>query len=401
MNEQQTRRLPRVIGAFQGDGRGWTLLSVAAGWFLTVGSLLTVPALLPFIRAAFSVSNTTAGIAVSIMWLVYALFQFPAGLLTDRVGERAVLLPGLVVLGLGVVAFSLAPTFVVLLVTVGAIGIGAGLFATPRVTLLSRTFPDNDGAALGIVMATGNVGAAVLPAAAGVAAAAIGFQHGVLFAAPLFAVAVVAAVRSIPHADPNAADPTSPLRLARTLAEAIASRRTALATIAVTLTFFSFQGISAFLTTYLTVVEGLSPGSAAALFGLLFAVAAVVQPLAGGLADRVGDRPVLISITAIYALLLASVPFVGPPVVPFVVVLLGVQRGATPVAMAYLSAVLPPDVRGSGFGLLRMIFTGIASTGAIFVGIFADTHRFRLAFLLLAVLVTVATGCYALLPPRE
>ncbi|MFB6299010.1 MAG: MFS transporter, partial [Halobacteriales archaeon] len=56
------------------------------------------------------------------------------------------------------------------------------------------------------------------------------------------------------------------------------------------------------------------------------------------------------------------------------------------------------DIRGSGYGLLRTIFTGVASSAAVVVGFLADADRFDTAFLLLAGLAVLATGCFFLLP---
>ncbi|KPN31004.1 major facilitator superfamily protein [Halolamina pelagica] len=117
------------------------------------------------------------------------------------------------------------------------------------------------------------------------------------------------------------------------------------------------------------------------------------------MADRTNERVVLIAITAVYALLLVGLVLTGERLLlSVVVVLLGTQRGSTPVATAYIAAGLPADIRGSGYGLLRTVFTSVSSLGAIVVGAFADAALFDAAFLLLAGLAVVATGCYMLLP---
>lgn len=400
MSNTIQNQLRRTVADLHGDGRGWSIVAVAVGWFLVVGTMLTVPAVLPNIKAEFALSNTGAGIAVTVMWLVYGVCQFPAGLLTDKVGERWMLVASMALGGLTAASFAVSPSFLAFVVSGGLFGIVGGLFATPRVTLLSREFPESSGTAIGLVMAMGNIGAALLPAAVGIIAAAIGWRFGFGMAIPIFAVAFLALWIAIPGGTTGADEARQSVRelLPRVLVQ-LRTREILLVTAGVTLTFFTFQGMTAFLTTYLISVKGIAGSTAALLYGGLFAVAAVMQPIAGRLSDETNERVVLIAITGVYVLLLVALVLSGRFVfLAAAVVLLGTQRGATPVATAYLAAALPEEIRGGGYGLLRTVFTGVASMGAVVVGLFADAELFDAAFLLLAVLAALATGCYVLLP---
>ena len=413
-------RIGALTRALAGDGRGWTLSSVAFGWFLVVGTMLALPAVLPFVKETYGIDNATAGLAVTLLWIAYTATQFPAGLLTDRLGERTVLVMGLTVGCAGVGLLAGAPVFLVFLAACVVLGLGNGLYPTPRVTTLSATYPEHDSTALGFVMAAGNVGGAVLPFAVGAIAVAVGWQFGYLLAVPLFVVGGLALWVTAPRrtassevepadvadsADADGEDGATPTDdsdgLVHRLLAAVRDRRVMLIAVAVSLTFFTFQGLTAFLTTYLVSVKGIAPGAAATLFGLLFTVAAVSQPLAGYAASEIGDRVVLVSITAFYALVLAALPFAGGAAVPLLVAVLGTQRGTVPVVNAYVAAVLPPDVRGAGYGLLRTIFTGVAATGAVVVGVLADADLFDEAFFVLGALAAIAAGAYVVLPARD
>src|SRR6056297_4051038 len=83
----------------RGDGRGWVLVTVAGGWFFTLGLRFVIPALLPRIKDTFGVGNAAAGLAVTVVWLTYAGMQLPAGAMVDRVGERKLLTASLLVAG--------------------------------------------------------------------------------------------------------------------------------------------------------------------------------------------------------------------------------------------------------------------------------------------------------------
>lgn len=393
-------RLRRTVSELHGDGRGWSIVAIAMGWFLVVGTMLSVPAVLPDIKIEFALSNTEAGVAVTIMWFVYGACQFPAGLLTDLIGERRMLLSAMALGGFTVASFALSPSFIGFVLTAGVFGVVGGLFATPRVTLLSRQFPEDSGTAIGLVMSFGNVGAALLPAGIGVVAAIAGWRFGFTAVIPIFLAAFFAIYLVIPRGNGgDGVDRHSVRELLPRVFTELRNREILLVTAGVTLTFFTFQGMTAFLTTYLTAIKGLDGGTAAIVYGGLFAVAAVMQPLSGRFADLTNERIVLVTITGAYVLFLVLVVLSNRFVFLLpVVVLLGTQRGGTPVATAYLANALPEDIRGGGYGLLRTVFTGVSSTGAIVVGLFADAELFDEAFLLLAGLAALSTGCYLLLP---
>jgi len=59
------------------DGRGWVLVVVSAGQFLSIGIRVVFPALLPRTRDEFLLTNTTAGVLVSLLWVSFATAQLP------------------------------------------------------------------------------------------------------------------------------------------------------------------------------------------------------------------------------------------------------------------------------------------------------------------------------------
>lgn len=68
--------------------------------------------------------------------------------------------------------------------------------------------------------------------------------------------------------------------------------------------------------------------------------------------------------------------------------------GVGPLNNAYLVAVLPADVEGVSYGLLRTVYLGSGATGSVAVGAFADADLF------LGGLTAVVFGLYVLLPSR-
>jgi predicted MFS family arabinose efflux permease len=404
------RSLRDALAPLRGDGRGWILLTVAAGWLFTLGLRFLVPTLLPQVKAAFTLDNAAAGLAVTIIWGCYALMQFPAGLLTDRIGERTVLAASLAGSAASLALLAAAPLFVVFLLGAAAFGIGSGLYGPARGMSLSKAFPGHDGAAFGITLAAGSLGSAVIPLVAGTAVGALGWRLLVGGTTPAFlAVAALAWVTlpepidSATRSDGGRPADTAPslTTVLHSLPRALGNRNVLLASVAVTFYLFAFQGLTAFLPTYLVTHEGIGQSLAGLIFALLFVGGAVCQLAVGTAADRYGARPVLVGVAGVAVVTLLAVPAVdGRLAWGVLVFLLGTRMALAPVTNAYIVARLPADVQGAAWGFLRTCLFLVGSTGSLFVGAMADAGRFDAAFLALGGVTAVAVGCYAGLSPR-
>lgn len=394
-------RLRRTGAALRGGGRGRLLAVVAAGWLLVLGARVVLPALMPRVRATFALDNAAVGLLLSLVWAAYALTQFPAGLLLDRFGERRVLVASVLATAAGALGLTLAPTFALFALGGALFGVGAGLYAPPRVTVLSRAYPERDSTALGVTFAVGNVGAATLPVVAAALAARFGWRAGFAVVVPPLAAVAAGLWAFVPRRAPAREDTRAARPTAARVLAALTSRRVALAWVAMTLTLFAYQGITAFLPLYLVDAKGLGGEAASALYGLFYASGAVSQWIAGNGADRFGERRVLAAVAAFGVVPLAALPLAGGPGLVAVVVLLGTRLGLGPVGNGYVAAVLPDDVQGVGYGLFRTLYLGTGAVGSLFVGVLAERGLFDEAFLALAGVTAGAAALYWLLPAAD
>jgi len=398
-----TSRLRTVVGGLRGEGRGWLLLSVAAGWFLVLGMRFVVPSILPTITADFDTSASQAGFAVTVLWVTYAVMQFPAGAFADRLGERTLLAAGLLLAGTGLVSYAFTPTFGLFVAATGLFGLGTGLYGPPRGTVISKTYDRNDGAAFGTMLAAGSVGAAALPALAAVAVQSIGWRTALGVTAPLFLLVALGVWWALPPRAVLVADGDGQSLAAalRSAAAAVRNRRIALAVAGATLMLFAFQAVTAFLTTYLTTVKGLTQGTAGGLLGGLFLVGALSQSVAGGLADRYGAPRVLTGIGVVSVLPLVALPLAdGRAALALLSAAVGIRMSIGPVSNAYIVDLLPDDVQGTAWGALRTGFFIVGSFGSTVVGYMADAALFDVAFYGLAAITAVGAVVYVFLPER-
>ena len=404
LTDRLRERAARTVAPLRGGGRGWVLVAIALGWLLILGTRITIPVLLPGIKSTFSVDNATAGFVVTVVWAVYGLSQFPAGLLTDRVGDRTMLIASLAVVTVSVVALGFAPGFSLFLVTAALVGVGNGLFGPTRGTLLSNIYPNDASTAIGVTLAVGSLGAAGLPVLAGALVGPLGWRLTIAAAAPLLLATTVLAWRVVPLT--TAADGTRPgsgvrafRRRLLAIFSAVRRRSVALGVGAKTVRVFVFQGLSAFLPTYLIATKGVDGLTASALLSLLFVSGAAAQAAGGRAVSRFGYRRVLVALAAGSALPTLALPFVSSvPAVAAVVALVGVQLGVAPVTNTYIIDALPDATQNGAWGLLRTTYFLIASTGSVFVGALADAGRFDGAFLVLGGLLVVVALIFVFLP---
>lgn len=395
-----TRRLRAVARDLWSDGRGWVLVGVAGGWFLSLGVRLVYPALLPYVREAFGFDLTVAGLLLTVLWAAYGLGQFPGGIIGDRLGEGNALVVSTLVSGTMIAVVAVSNTPLVLFLATALFGFSTALFGPARFTILAGIYDERDGTAIGLTLSAGEAGNAILPVAAGVLAAAASWRLGFGVTVPLFFLMALVLFRVVPDRV-NRGSVVDDLSIStlRYVARGIAERSILIVTGVHVLLFFVYQGFTGFYPTYLVEMKGLSTGIAAALFGLFFASGVLVQPIAGAGGDRFGTRPTLYAVVAVTTIALAALPFVeGVPGIVLVTVVASTLVGVTPLTQTFLVNALPDDMKGSGLGLLRTGQIALGATGPLVVGAVADLGYFDGAFLGLAAVAGAGIVLTALVP---
>jgi MFS family permease len=397
MSSANTGRIGRTIveplRALWSDGRGIVLLAVSVGWLVSIGVRLVYPALLPSIRADLEFDLTSAGLVVTVLWACYALMQFPGGLLADRIGERAVLTASTALTGAGIGIVVLSTGAVSFLVGTVATGFGSGLYATTRATVLSDIYPERSGTAMGFIQAFGNVGTTVLPPIAGFLAVLVGWRFGIGFLLPIAFGVAIALWFVVPARTSGGDSVVEKLswETAERLKRGLGNRTVLLVTVSMFLVSVVYQSFTGFYPTYLVLEKGFSEGQAALLYGGFFAVGIGLQLVSGPSGDTVGMRQTLVVSLGAATVGLLVLPFVDRlPAIVLLSGLLSAQLAFWPVVNAYTIEVMPDEMQGTGFGLVRTVYLLSASAGPVVVGRFGDAGMLDTAFLLLAVVAGVA-----------
>ncbi|ELY63679.1 MFS transporter [Natronobacterium gregoryi] len=379
------------LKALWAGGKGTSLVVVATAWGLLVGARMIYPVVLPYLQDTYGLSLSVAGLLVTVLWLFGSLGQLPGGLLADRYDERLLLTAStlIVAVALGAVVTSASP--VVLFLATAVWGLGHSLYPIARITFLSNRYADRLGSALGVTMATGDVGQTVLPPIAAAIAAAVAWQAGLGFVAPLLFLGSIVIFVVLPTTG-SSTEPANSTSLRDTLGILTELRNPAMGFMSAILFLYIFiwQSFTAFYPTYLTSVKELSPSVASLLFGLFFAVGVVVKPVAGAAYDRIGMRGSLVIV-----LLPPVVGFTLLPLVDSVWVLVGVTAlistmlGSGAITQSYLADSFSEEMQGTGLGVIRTATATLGAGGPVLFGVIADYGFFDQGYFALAGIMAV------------
>lgn len=389
----------RSISALRGEGRGRVLATIAVGWALLVGTRMSYPVLLPYIREAYGLSLSVAGLLVTVIWLGSALGQLPGGILADRYDERLVMTVGLLAVAVALSVIVLTTNPVVVFVGTGLVGLGLSLYPIARITILSDIYPESIGSALGVTMATGDVGQTILPPVAGILAAAVAWQLGFGLFVPLFLLFAALVWMVVPRGDSAAETDSLSLERARAVLEALRTREMALVTVVLFVYILVWQSFTAFYPTYLVEIKGLSPAVAGTVFALFFGAGVVVKPVSGAAYDRIGMRGSLLAVVVGPVFGLAALPFIeGFWTIVGVTAIVSTMLGSGAITQSYLADTIPAAMRGTGLGVVRTIAATLGSGGPVLFGVLADRGFFDEAYLVLAGLMVLIVALTARMP---
>ncbi|MFC7131529.1 MULTISPECIES: MFS transporter [Salinibaculum] len=378
------------MGDEQNDGRRRTLYVLASGNFAQFGTRILIGALVPFILIDFQTTKASIGLALTGMWAVYALFQFPSGVLADQYGERQLLLLGLSGSAVGVVLVAVAPSLPLFALLLLVLGAGTGLFYPPASVLVTRLYDDHGGA-IGTLAAFGTFAGLVYPAVGGLAAEHVGWRVVLALTAVFTGVVILTTARVVPRVPP--VNDGTALRDSIDLGEyrALLARPALLYTIAMAVVFiFTFQGLSSFYPTFLFEYHGIDRGVAGAMLGGVLGVSSVAQPVAGRLSDSFSrDGMLVVSIVLLVTSLtvLLTVQSLAGALVGSVV--LGTGLSFPGPLQARFMDLLGESERGYGFGLVRTVYMFLGASGSVAVGTVADASGWIPAYSLVAGLLGV------------
>lgn len=359
---------------------GRLYLGMTIAWAALVLGRQILPPLLPAIMDDLAITPALAGAALTVLWALRALAQYPGGRLADRLSRKTVLVCGLGTLAVGFLLLSGATVYPLFLLGAAVVGLGAGAYSVTMRTTTADLFVAKRARAYGIQGAFNNL-AGIAAGSGAVLILSIATWRGAFL--PIALVLAVGAVGL--HAwnrDAYVVERVS-LEVAPTFRRLLTRVTVRRVIGAYVLWVFAWLGMIGFLPTFLQVEKGFSTANASAGFALVYVVGMVAGPLSGAVGDRfdkllVGVGALVLAAAGLGALLLAeSLVLVGASVAVLAVGF----RSFSPVALAYLMDVFPDDSMGGDLGAARTVWGFIASFGTTYVGLVAGRSSYTVAYL--------------------
>ncbi len=323
------------------------------------------------VAGEFGISTGTAGLVAASYAAPGIVIAVVAGPYSDRLGRKAFLVVGSLLMGAFTVLGSVAPTFPILVATRALAGSGAALIFPNVNATIGDTFPYRErGKVISAVIAMNTMASVIGIPVAGIVAEATSWRVSLLIVGVLglLATGLLAARLRAPK-------PAIDERRTRAFYRAILESRSAIAAIASSLlgSLYWFTWVT-YLVVFFERLYALSQGAASTL-ALTTGLGVLIGSQVGGrLGDRVGHKRIVgggILISA--ALLLVQTNLALPlEVVAVTNLLLSTVIGARFAANSVLLTEQVPEARGTLLAISAAVTSASMVAGATIGGVLVD-----------------------------
>jgi MFS family permease len=389
------------------------LATTSGGHFVHDGIADSLYVLLPFWAQALGLNYTQVGSLKTAYSAAMAIFQTPAGLLAERLGERTLLAIGTILAGAAFAALALAGSYGALLLLIPLVGVGSAVQHPLASSIIARAYTTGPRrAALGVYNFFGDMGKMIVAFAIAAAAGVLGWQTSVAAYGLLVVVIGITLLLILRRLAIGArlARPhdllTAESRLdavAGGKAEGWGLRDPQGYSILSCIHIIDSAGRTACLTLlpFLLLQKGAASASVGLALALVFAGGAAGKLACGLLAERIGIlRTVVVTELATAALLLAVIAAPLPLAIASMP-LLGIGlNGTSSVLYGTVAEFARSDRQARAFGLFYTLGSAAGGTSPLVFGALSDGVGVPLALVCLAALVLTTLPLSLLLNPH-
>jgi DHA1 family multidrug resistance protein-like MFS transporter len=332
----------------------WELIFV--GFAIMMG--MSLPAsFLPILAEGLDPSGVLVGLVVSAWFFSRIFLELPAGLISDRIGRRRLLIFGIALSCLGPILCSQANNIWLLIIGRGVWGMGTAFYFMNNTTLLMDILPSNiRGRALGLFQGIEFVGSFIGAPIGAFLSIYMSFNQVFYFTLLLTVISLIIAWRSggMKSVEREVVRKKQPSL--REVMKTLGDRGILIVCLSTTLRMLIMQGI---FQTVFQLYLNLELTFAVSAIGLILSARIAGQIIslvsAGILSDKVGRIPVLFVGFVVCGVILFAFTLTNS--YPLLLVLgfvegLGEGFGLTTL-IALLTDIAPPSVRGGAVGLFR------------------------------------------------
>jgi FSR family fosmidomycin resistance protein-like MFS transporter len=345
-----------------------------------------IPSIYPMVKESFQLSFSQIGLITLTFQLSASVFQPLVGLYTDKKPQPYALAMGMCFTMAGLISLSMAPSFEIILVSVGLIGIGSAVFHPEASRIARMASGGRHGMAQSLFQVGGNAGSSLGPLLAALIILPFGRFQIIWFSlVALIAIIILSRVGGWYKKNMHLNRKKSGAAIGNELALNLPKSKVVISIGILLLLIFSkyiyMASLTSYYTFYLIQKFGLSVQSAQIhLFVFLFSVAAGTF-IGGPVGDKIGRKYVIwISILGVapFALLLPYCNLFWTGALTVVIGL--VLSSAFSAILVYAQELIPGKV-GMVAGLFFGFAFGIAGIGSALLGRLADSTSIEYVFM--------------------
>lgn len=340
------------------------------------------------------------GLLVAAVTITGIFVKFPSGALSDLFGFRRLMLSGLLVKASAPFLYLLAQSWPWLLAVRFYHGLSTALYAPAASASVAKLYPTQRGRRLGMYGAAENAGVVLGPV---LGAAVLGWSSFNIAFLVSGTIGIVALLAILPFAEnaPPAKEQQSPSQifhdLKTGLREILGNRDIRLVSLMEGTLYSGVGTLQAYLPIYALTVH-ISIARIGLLFGVQGVASILWRPFAGAAADRFGRRPFIIGGVLLSATVLAVVPYQTTFVHLLILTgIFGVGTGTvTPATTATIGDLVKQGEFGAAMGVFGSLWDIGHASGPLIAGILIASLGYRIAFLIMALIVLTALAIYLL-----
>lgn len=375
------------------------MLCLMGGLAIFSSTMAKNPALPLFIRS-MGVPLSTVGFIAAASTVVGIVVSLPAGILSDLIGRRRVILTAAFV-------FATAP-FLYLLITqpwqlvVVRVyhGLATAILGPVAMAAVADTFEKGRGERMGWYSSATMVGRFIAPFVGGVLIFGDNFRWVYVADGVAGVLALLAAVR-LPLATSVSGSALAAFRQQRGKygqeMKFIFSHGGILATSAIeAFQYFAYGAIETFLPIFLSERLGYATWEIGLLFTAQILAAALTKPVMGKLSDRVGRVPMIVSGLVLGGASTATLMLSRNYVLTMTIIVIFGLGLATVTAStsAFVADLARARGRGGAMGILSSIMDVGQSTGPMVAGVLVASYSYGTAFVLIGLALVVVGFSY-------
>ncbi|MFW5946623.1 MAG: MFS transporter [Candidatus Natronoplasma sp.] len=362
---------------------------ISLAWLIIFIGRLTGPTLLVDIEESLSISDAEAGIALSAMWFLYGVMQFPGGALSDSFGRKKIILVSIASFGVASILIGTTLNYIMMIVTFSLLGLASGLFPSPSLTMLSELYRDKKGKALGIRSGFGSL-SGLAPMGLPVLAFMIGWRNIFLFYS-VVALAIGYLFYVFVEETLDELKKRSGLTQLKMGLRSLTEKETSFMFLINLIVSFAWIGMLSWFPTYIQKSKGFSPEIAGILFSIILLGVTILKPILGHFSDRVNKLFLILFllITASISLYLLTITegLFSLGIIAF----LFSQTGAFyPIRTSYLTEKWYSKNTGTKLGVFRSGIILLGSPISAVIGWTKTIYSFDTAIFLVAGLLSLA-----------